>query len=266
MRIVEPSSGWPGAVQADAVVAAELAEDGDNFLGSFVSADGKVTLVAGTDEGHRVASQNARLGTGVVVEQAGLTSEEAQRLGDQVRSLSPNLRKTIFMWGADPQSRGIFVTTLADVTEDDSVLINGFAAEHRVHIRVEVEAGAGLPTLDDTRQGDPSPFAGGARYGNANGGGPKAKIKQRCSTGFGYHKGSKKFMLTAGHCHPRNVKLDWGWIYTGTPDSPIKWDLIGRARKTTWKNGVGTVDAGADSARHGDLALIRVRKRAGAGK
>lgn len=88
MRIVEPSSGWPGSVQADAAVAAELAEDGDNFLGSFVSADGKVTLVAGTDEGHRVASQNARLGTGVVVEQAGLTSEEAQRLGDQVRSLS----------------------------------------------------------------------------------------------------------------------------------------------------------------------------------
>lgn len=113
--------------------------------------------------------------------------------------------------------------------------------------------------LDDNRPTDPSPYAGGARYGIANGSGSGASVSALCSTGFGYLRNGKEYMLTAGHCYPRNNgNRDFMWIVTGSDTSPTKSQYAGSKCCSTFESGTGTVPMGNDNQNHGDLALVNV--------
>ena len=89
-----------------------------------------------------------------------------------------------------------------------------------------------------TRDGDWSPFYGGARINVPVGG---------CSTGFSWTSGGNSMMLSAGHCAPNG----------GSVNTPV--DSMGSVTSSTrenWSAGVGTVYFSGQLTYRGDLSLI----------
>lgn len=247
----------PDSVQELAWSAAELVDlHPDVLLGSYVSEDGVVVVVAGADEG-RVLAEKALGSIG------GLRIEDSDWTADDLSDLGPGLIKsagiadgTIFAWGPDPESGGMLISAGRDLTDLERAAVQEFAESHGLAIRVAVIPGMSLPRTMDSRLVDTSQYAGGARIGigttsNAN----TTDIPRRCTSGFGYHRNGEEQILTAGHCFPRNGDDDYMWILTNQWDP---YEYAGNAVAATWEEGTGTVAMGDDSGYHGDLSLVNV--------
>ncbi|MGO4257932.1 hypothetical protein [Marmoricola sp. RAF53] len=292
--IVPALNDLPADVRAAAQDAAALVEaNKDSLLGSFVDTTGKVVAVAANAAGRTLAVANldavpvdgdappaANLdessaappetatpsevaAADTVVEPAAVSVETANDYGDQLRATSKSLADAIWMWGADPETQGIFVTVRTELSLADRAAIEAFASQHSVPVRVELTPGQPLPETTESRLTDPSPYAGGARYGIYNGSTSSATGGAGCSFGFGYKIGTTHYMLTAGHCFPRLSSQLYGWTVTGG-DAPnfVKSQYAGKSSGTTtgttWLNGTGTMLTAADNQYHGDLALLNV--------
>lgn len=189
----------------------------------------------------------------------GVSIDVASDLGERLRALSPSLNAAIFMWGTDPRTGGIFASATRTIPDSDRALIEAFANSIQVPIRIEEDPGASPPVPDDDRQADTSPYAGGARYGMGTSSTSDAVIKALCSTGFGYVIDSTEYMLTAGHCFPKDDGIDFMWIVSGPESSLTKVEYAGHVAHSSWKTGVGSVQVGSPTtAFHGDVALVNV--------
>jgi len=259
---VESNRTRPQAVQDLAHDAAALVEDNKSaFLGSYIDAAGKVVLVPGSTAGRTMASalasDVAATNADLVVQPATISVDGALAMGRLLHSLVSN----IVEWGGNPQGSGIYVGMPSEPTADERRAIEEFAETHGIAIEVEVNPHLEGVTELDSRYVDTSPYAGGARVAQATGSGSGATLLQGCSMGWGYKIGSTEYMLTAGHCLPRNGDDDFMWIYNGPSDAPTsKEQYVGRKYASTWvsTNDTGTVPSGDDNAMHGDLALVNV--------
>lgn len=250
-----PLNGRPAGIRSLARLAATVADEHkSDFLGSYVRDDGKVAIVPGNAAGLAIASSRFAQNPNVVIQEATVNSDRAQDLGDQLRSTSPSLETGIYMWGADPESGGIFVTFLTEPTAGDRQAIEDFAATRALPVSVEIDAGPTAGTTVEDRMTDYSAYAGGARYFTASGSGSGSSLASRCSTGFGYGMNGTQYVLTAGHCYPIDGANDWTWIASGPNSDPTKVQLAGGLSRTSWDRGIGAVPTGADADYHGDLA------------
>lgn len=231
----------------------------DHVLGAHVRDSGQIVVVATGADGLRATQSELRqFGDAIEFEISVLSSNSAQTLGEELWRSSESLMRGIHIWGADSLTGGIFVSFLKEPTASDRELIERFAAKHEVPIRVEVDPNATSGRTLDDRRSDYQNYAAGARYFTGDGPGSGANLVGRCSTGFGYQIGATQYVITEGHCFPRNRDNDWMWIATGSNTSPTKSQYAGRMCCSTWREGVGTIKMGADNQNHGDLALVNV--------
>jgi hypothetical protein len=238
-----------------------------DLLGSYVDkSSGEVAIVPSTDRGAEMATaQEAKSSVLRVDQRASASVADVSTLGDGLRALSPTLAKSIYEWEPAPESGGINVSARLELSDSDKALLDEFASKRNVPVRVSMNVGAELPTLDEDRSNDPSPYAGGARFGIANDWQSSAVILGECSTGVPYLIGTTNYMLTAGHCFERDTLNHWAWTYSGTNNAPSKQQYMGNSFWSTFHSVYGTVAMGADNDNHGDIAMINVSPANAAG-
>lgn len=137
-------------VQNLAEIASVLAEtDGneDHFLGSYVDERGKLIVVVGTDQGKTIAGNRFAGRDEVEVRRANATINSATEIGLELSDRSPTLK--LRTWGPEPQTLGLFMEIARPFTEADQRMIETYAEENRVHIRIIVGAfqGGSLDTM-----------------------------------------------------------------------------------------------------------------------
>lgn len=128
--------------------AAELVDFNDEmFLGSYLSEDGTVVIVASSKAGEDLAG-STNFAVKVELQRAPIALREVPELGEEVRALTPHLTKEFVEWGADPESGGIQVVVGDELTDDDREAIERFAEERNLPITVEIVPGLGPAHLD----------------------------------------------------------------------------------------------------------------------
>lgn len=119
----------------------------------------------------------------------------------------------------------------AEVTQDLRVALASRYGADRVALYLEPELEEA--ELKDYRQHDTSPFYGGALFSG-------------CTTGFGWVRQGKSYILTAGHC----TSLDYP---ANNPDG-----LMGKVVADNWNNSKGSVKWNGQSYYSGDLSTIKM--------
>ncbi|MCU0264062.1 MAG: S1 family peptidase [Candidatus Nanopelagicales bacterium] len=250
----------PEETRALARRAAGLVEEDESaFLGTYINDRDQVVVVAATLTGVELAQQRFAQ-SGVLVEQGATSINGTTELGLLVGQRSSTLAKILTTWGPSPETGGVFFELSQEPSQEERDILEATAAEKQIPIRVSVVPVAEGGTLD-YRHIDYSAYQGGNRITSTNGSTTSSTAHSRCTSAFTYTIGTAKFLLTAGHCYPRDGWFDYAWIFNGFPDPVGHEQLVGTYHAATWKvytNPPGTTATGGDSGYHGDLALIRV--------
>lgn len=240
------------------IKAAELIDfNKDDFAGSYVDPEGRVIVVASTPVGEQLANKAFADDPEVAIRTAGLTINQANQAGLDLSDEVPTVGDKIYKWGIDAQADVVRIGVFRALTSEDRAAMENFADRSGLRLVVYIDEKAQRP-VENSRQEDGTPFQGGFRMTmQASSTGPQ-QDGPSCTGGFGYQSGGTNWVLTAGHCFYRNGTLNYAWnTYQGDPCCVPK-NYIGYSAYSTFTKNVGTVNAGNDSAKHGDLALINV--------
>lgn len=240
--------------RSDLRAASALVEyNKDDFAGTYVDGKARVAVVPSSNKGYELAAAKFGLNSRIVIERSTLSLNRASELGLSLFRSNDSLAAKIWQWAIEPNGSALRLGVFQTLTEGDQAEIGRFAAENNLAINVYIDQRATRGELNN-RLGDDSPYAGGFRYVGVSAGGTQILS---CSGGFGYRIGTTDYMLSAGHCFDRGTIYDRMWnTYDGV--CCTKKVYSGLRSNTTWNNGVGTVNAGSDSAKHGDLSLVDV--------
>ncbi len=140
----------------------------------------------------------------------------------------------------DPATGHVLVEVDRDVAALTKTLQGRLGTTH-VRAVLSPDAGNSLPNPAKSRNGDTSPWSGGARITTFDG-----SAVRTCTTGFPYKIGTYRHILTAGHCVPNGGRTSTSVKTMGSTTS---------GDRENWNLGVGTV-AVRGRPPMGDLALV----------
>jgi hypothetical protein len=251
-----PSEAVPPGLEETAADASQLVDFNPNqYAGSWYEPSTQRVTIASVTGAIGSAGKNARrlsADNDVTVVPAQFSLAEGQKALDEFMATAAIAHRVV-NFGVAPDGNGFQLDVLGEPTADE---LQGLSV---LPGHVDVRTGltdAGHPT---DAMNDASPFAGGSRFGSIVPGGTTLNV---CTSGFPFLGDSGvKFLLTAGHCVPKGstwkiYKLN-GPVLSPTLDVQIAQNDSPGAR-TSWDSNAGTVNAGGDSAKHGDVAMFNV--------
>lgn len=239
-------------------LAGELADlvdfhDEDFTASWYDGASGQMHVRVVTDKGYELLETELgkRLDEVVVVKGAR-SARDLQESADKYLTASDlGMSDRARMWGLSPDGSHLNIAVDGGMTVAEASGIDD-ALDYPVVVS-QNETNAVTATED--RWYDPSPYAGGARYGIRNSAGT---WNGRCTTGYGFQTDGSEYVLSAGHCMDYGTTFDRMWGFTGPHGGPwTAQQYMGNfGNRSTW-DGQQTRRTN-DGQYHGDLSITNV--------